>query len=76
MMWWGYGPHMGWMGLWMALSWIGGLAILILLVWFVTRAAAGPTARTESPEQILKRRYAGGDVDREEYERRLADLRK
>ncbi|MEO8520182.1 MAG: SHOCT domain-containing protein [Acidobacteriota bacterium] len=30
----------------------------------------------DSPEAILKRRYAHGDVDREEYERRLADLRK
>lgn len=27
-------------------------------------------------ETILKRRYARGEVDREEYERRLTDLRK
>jgi uncharacterized membrane protein len=29
-----------------------------------------------TPETILKRRYARGEVDREEYERRLTDLRK
>ena len=30
----------------------------------------------DSPEAILKRRYASGEVDREEYERKLTDLRK
>ena len=76
-MWPGYGLDMGWMGFWMAFWWIGGLAILMLLVWFVARAAAGPSARIEeTPEQILKRRYARGDISREEYDERLADLRK
>jgi uncharacterized membrane protein len=56
---------------------IGGLAILLLLVWFVARAGAGPSARIEdTPEQILKRRYARGEINREDYEGRLADLRK
>jgi uncharacterized membrane protein len=27
-------------------------------------------------ETILKRRYARGDIDRDEYERRLSDVRK
>ena len=76
-MWPAYGWHMGWMGFWMALWSIGGFAILLLFVWLVTRSAASPPARTEeAPEQILKRRYARGDIDRDEYERRLADLRK
>jgi putative membrane protein len=76
-MWPGYGSGMGWMGFWMAVSWIGGLAILMMCVWFVARAAAGPSARIEErPEQILKRRYARGELNREEYEGRLADLRK
>jgi len=33
-------------------------------------------ARPDSPEEILKRRYASGEIDRAEYDRRLADLRK
>lgn len=73
-MWPGFDAHMGWMGIW----WIVGLAVLVLLIWGVARAA-GPSASVrgdESPETILKRRYAGGQVDREEYERRLNDLRK
>jgi len=30
----------------------------------------------ESAEQILKRRYARGEIDREDYERRLDDIRR
>jgi uncharacterized membrane protein len=32
--------------------------------------------RDDSPETILKRRYARGEIDRNEYERHLSDLRK
>jgi putative membrane protein len=72
--WHGYGDHMGWMWLW----WIIGLGILVLLIWAVVRAAGASTsARGEdSPETILKRRYSRGEIDRDEYERRLGDLRK
>ncbi len=73
-MWTGYGSHMGWMGVW----WIVGLAVLAALVWSVVRAGESPGSShaEEPPETILKRRYARGDIDREEYERRLTDLRK
>jgi len=30
----------------------------------------------EMPEEILKKRFACGEIDREEYERRLQDLRR
>lgn len=68
---------MGWMGWWMGLWMVFWLGVLVLLVWIVARAAGGPFWRTdETPEQILKRRYARGEIEREEYERRLSDLRK
>jgi putative membrane protein len=67
---------MEWMGLWMVFAWIVGLAMLAIFVWFVARAVAGPVSRAEdTPEQILKRRYARGELDREEYLSRLSDLR-
>lgn len=52
--------------------------MLVLLIWAVAPAAE-PSAWArgeESPETILKRRYAGGQIDREEFERRLSDIRK
>ena len=73
-MWPGYGAHMGWM--WLAL--ILALIVLVVLVSGVARAtgsSASPRGE-DSPEAILKRRYAHGELDREEYDRRLSDLRK
>lgn len=68
------GDHMGWMGLW----WIVGLALLVLIVWAAARAGSSPgSVRTEEPpETTLKRRYARGEIDRDEFDRRLTDLRK
>ena len=70
-------PYMGLMGWWMVVGSLLGLAVLILFVWVVARAAAGSAGRLdETPEQILKRRYARGEIDREEYDRRLTHLRR
>jgi putative membrane protein len=61
----------------MVVWWGVGLAILLLVVRVIARAGTGPTWRTDdTPEQIIKRRYARGEIDRDDYERRLADLRK
>lgn len=69
---WDYGAHMGWMWL----GWLVGLALLVAVIWAVARTAAPPPpVDLESPETLLKRRYARGELDREEYERRLKDLR-
>jgi putative membrane protein len=65
------------MGSWMALWWVGGIVILVLLVWLLARAADGSRrVGEETPEQVLKRRYAKGEIEREEYQRRLEDLRR
>jgi uncharacterized membrane protein len=64
---------MGWMAIWFLLSllvFFGALGIAARFLW----APGGPPL--ESPEAILKRRYASGEMDREEYERRLSDIRK
>jgi putative membrane protein len=72
---WGYGGGMGVMGWW----WLVWLAIIVGAVWVGARFLGGTRTRTttdESPETILKRRYARGEIDREEFERRLNDIRR
>jgi putative membrane protein len=65
---------MGLMWLW----WVVGLALLVSVILAVSRSAgsARPPADNETPEAILKRRYARGELDEQEYERRLSNLRK
>ena len=52
--------------------------LVLIAIWAIVRAAgtSGPARIEDSPETILKRRYARGEIDREEYERLLSDLRK
>lgn len=71
------GPYMGSMGWWMVLWWVAGIVVLVLLVRFVAGAAGRVSpGGDDTPEQILKRRYAKGEIDRDEYQRRLEDLRR
>lgn len=63
---------MGWMGFW----WIFLLLVILAAVSYAVSAARGSDAMGASAENILKRRYADGEIDRETYERMLDDLRK
>ena len=71
MHWWDGGWRMGIMWIW----WLLAVVLVVGSVWLLARAGSGRGSRRESPEETLKRRYANGEIDREEYERRLADLR-
>lgn len=71
MRWYGDG-HMGSMGIW----WVLGAALIALVVWALVRTPRGTmNGSSESPEQILKRRYAGGEIDHETYQRMLTELK-
>lgn len=59
----------------MGFGWIAGILLLAAIVWGLTTAQRGG-APPDSPQQILKRRYAGGEISGEEYERKLSELRK
>ena len=80
----------GWFGfgwLWMVLFWV---LLILLVVWLVTRLfpqiqinndtlhrTGYPSASTpteETPLDILKKRYARGEITREEFERMRQDL--
>jgi uncharacterized membrane protein len=52
------------------------VAALVFVVRAMTMGGQTPSSTPEgsSPKDILKRRYAGGKIDREEFHRRLRDL--
>jgi putative membrane protein len=79
------GPMGGWGGLWWPFMLIPLLlwgVFLSLLVWLAVRvfskgrAAARPSATIDSAEEILRERFARGDISAEEYERALEILRR
>ena len=66
------------MGWWMVL---GGLlwiafwgAVIYLIVAFVRSSGRSATTSQDDPIAIIKRRYARGEIDRDEYERIRRDL--
>ena len=78
----GYGWGMG-MGGWIAMA-IFWIALLVLIVWVVTRAFNPGTnqhessedhGRHESADQVLDRRFAAGEIDEPAYHRMREVLR-
>jgi putative membrane protein len=69
---------------WMALWGLIGAAVLVLAVtatiWLIRRPgnAVEPDDREhpamESPEEVLRRRYAAGEIDEDEYLKRMSGL--
>ena len=69
---WFYGGHM----IWMTISWLVGVGLLFTFIWLLVDALRGPSTGNASAEEILRRRYAAGEIDTDEYERHLDELRK
>jgi putative membrane protein len=78
---WGWGMHpMGWMGgFWgvgmmfmMLLFWILVIAAIVFAVrWLVSQDKGG---RSDSSMEILRQRYARGEINKEEFEAKKRDL--
>lgn len=75
--WGGYGYGMGvFGGLFMLAFWgliVVGLVLVIRRLWYQGPGGTG-TGANETPLDILKRRYARGEINRAEYERMKQDL--
>lgn len=66
----------GGMGLGMAWSWILGVLILVAAVWLIARSVNqnSPANTTRSALDILKERYARGEIDNKEFEEKKSHL--
>jgi putative membrane protein len=69
------------MGWWMLLGGIWFVLFWVVVAWavatIVSKLGPGPTNRSvqsETPLDIAKRRYASGEISREEYEQLRRDL--
>ncbi len=76
-----YYGHMayGWGGWWM---WLWPLFLIIFVVIVIWLLAKGARSRgdggihRQTPEDILKERYARGEIDHDEYRKRMEELRR
>jgi len=50
------------------------LGIVAMVRWFSSRSGNGKSAALESPLEILKRRYARGEIDKAEFEEKRKDI--
>lgn len=70
--------HWGWVGLGavhMVLFWgFLILAILVLAKWLFGKNPETNAPRDKAPLEILKERYARGELERDEFEQRRRDL--
>lgn len=72
-----YGWGMGgwWMMLLMAVFWLLLIAgIVLIIVWLVNRSRWTTVGNSGSALDILKERFARGEIDREEFERMKREI--
>ncbi len=70
-----YSEGYGWMGIGMWLFWIILIVIILLIVKAVASNNSALTSK-QSAIEILKERYARGEIDEEEFTRRKRELEK
>lgn len=66
----GHGWGMGW-------GWIIGLLTLIVVIWLIVKLVNQDIQakdNNKTPLDILKERYAKGEIDKQEFEERKMDI--
>ena len=74
----GYGTN-GWGMSWgMGFGWIIGFIFLIVIIWLLVRTvnqnSSSQSSINKSALDILKERYARGEIDKNDFEERKKDL--
>jgi putative membrane protein len=69
------------MGIGMGWGWIIGLLVLVLIIWLVVRSTAASTNDTANPQEeketpldLLKKRYARGEISKDEFNEKKRDI--
>lgn len=73
---WGWDAGNGWLMMGFgALIWI---ALIVLGVWLLSRVIGQrpSSGGSETAEELLRRRFASGEIDADEFQRRLEILRR
>jgi putative membrane protein len=78
----GYYGNFGWIGMIIGLVLMVAviIGVIVLVVWAVRRMSSNPkntgiqAPANPTPRDIVQARYARGEINREEYQRILADL--
>ena len=65
-------------GMGFGFGWIIGLIVLVVVIWLIIKAVnqnRNPNLQNKkSPMDILKKRYARGEIDKEEFEEKKKDI--
>lgn len=69
----GWGWH-GWYWGGPGIFWFAFIVVIVLLLMRRDRHVRPP--QRETPEEILRRRYASGEISSEDYQRMLSELRR
>jgi putative membrane protein len=72
-MWWGQWPWMFvffWGFFWIALI----VGLVFLIKWIVTQGRSGAAPKEDEALEILKVRYAKGEINKEEFEQKKRDI--
>ncbi|UCH43896.1 MAG: SHOCT domain-containing protein [Dehalococcoidales bacterium] len=68
----GMGWWIGFGGIWMIIFWAG---LIALVVWGITKLSKREgSTQGRNPTDVIKERYARGEISREEFEQMKKDL--
>ncbi len=60
----------------MMYGWLVLIALVAIALWYFNRNKFDFSAKQEKPLDILKKRFAAGEITSQEYEERKAELEK